>query len=143
MELARVPELLDFFGRDVDAADRRQPAAGGRKHPGGRARRSSARWKDISHDRHRAIRAVPRLPLGGRSSIARTRKTGSAPFRAISRQVLFEDPALECELRYFEMAPGGYSTLERHQHMHAVMIFRGHGHCLLGSAVWRCSHSTW
>jgi quercetin dioxygenase-like cupin family protein len=60
---------------------------------------------------------------------------GSAPFRAIARQVLFEEPALGCELRYFEMQAGGYSTLERHEHMHGVMIFRGHGHCLLGTEV--------
>jgi mannose-6-phosphate isomerase-like protein (cupin superfamily) len=33
------------------------------------------------------------------------------------------------------MAPGGYSTLERHEHMHGVMIFRGRGHCLVGRAV--------
>jgi mannose-6-phosphate isomerase-like protein (cupin superfamily) len=38
-------------------------------------------------------------------------------------------------LRYFEMAPGGFSTLERHQHMHAVLILRGRGHCLVGSEV--------
>ncbi len=60
---------------------------------------------------------------------------GTAPFKAITRQVLFHEPALGCELRYFEMEPGGHSTLERHEHMHAVMILRGHGHCLLGDAV--------
>jgi len=58
-----------------------------------------------------------------------------APFRSISRQVLFSDPQLAGELRYFEMAPGGHSTLERHQHMHAVLIFRGRGHCLVGGQV--------
>lgn len=60
---------------------------------------------------------------------------GEAPFRDITRQVLFADPALAAELRYFEMAPGGYSTLERHEHVHAVMIHRGHGRCLVGSLV--------
>lgn len=59
----------------------------------------------------------------------------AAPFKAISRQVLFAEPQLGCELRYFEMAPGGYSTLERHEHIHAVMILRGHGQCLLGDHV--------
>ena len=59
----------------------------------------------------------------------------SAPFRAILRQVLFSASDLACELRYFEMAAGGYSTLERHEHVHAVMILRGHGHCLLGDKV--------
>jgi quercetin dioxygenase-like cupin family protein len=59
----------------------------------------------------------------------------SAPFKAISRQVLFAEAKLGCELRYFEMAAGGYSTLERHEHMHAVMILRGHGKCLVGDEV--------
>jgi quercetin dioxygenase-like cupin family protein len=63
------------------------------------------------------------------------KEEGSAPFKSISRQVLFAEPALACELRYFEMAPGGYSTLERHQHVHAVMILRGRGQCLVGTEV--------
>jgi quercetin dioxygenase-like cupin family protein len=60
---------------------------------------------------------------------------GSAPFRAISRQVLFAQPELGCEWRYFDMAVGGYSTLERHEHAHAVMILRGAGHALVGQQV--------
>jgi quercetin dioxygenase-like cupin family protein len=63
------------------------------------------------------------------------KEEGSAPFKAISRQVLFAEEKLGCELRYFEMAAGGYSTLERHEHVHAVMILRGRGRCLLGDAV--------
>ena len=58
-----------------------------------------------------------------------------ALFKSITRQVLFADPELHGELRYFEMAPGGFSTLERHQHMHAVLILRGRGHCLVGNEV--------
>lgn len=63
------------------------------------------------------------------------KEEGSAPFKAISRQILHSDPNLEGELRYFEMDAGGYSTLERHEHVHGVMILRGHGHCLLGDTV--------
>lgn len=63
------------------------------------------------------------------------KEEGSAPFKAITRQVLFQRPELECELRYFEMAPGGHSTLERHEHAHAVLIFRGRGTCLVGGQV--------
>lgn len=63
------------------------------------------------------------------------KEEGSAPFKDISRQVLFQDAALGCELRYFEMQPGGHSTLERHEHVHAVMIFRGRGSCLVGETV--------
>ena len=58
-----------------------------------------------------------------------------ALFKSITRQVLFADPALAGELRYFEMAAGGFSTLERHEHMHAVLILRGRGHCLVGREV--------
>jgi quercetin dioxygenase-like cupin family protein len=58
-----------------------------------------------------------------------------ALFKTISRQILFSDPQLAAELRYFEVDPGGFSTLERHDHMHAVMVLRGHGHCLVGREV--------
>jgi len=60
---------------------------------------------------------------------------GSAPFEGISRQVLFAAPDLACELRFFDIEPRGYSTLERHKHVHAVMILRGHGKCLVGHEV--------
>jgi mannose-6-phosphate isomerase-like protein (cupin superfamily) len=58
-----------------------------------------------------------------------------ALFKSITRQVLFSDPELHGELRYFEVAPGGFSTLERHEHMHGVLILRGRGHCLVGRDV--------
>lgn len=63
------------------------------------------------------------------------KEEGSALFKAITRQTLFADPGLGCELRYFEMEAGGFSTLERHEHAHAVMILRGRGHCLVGEEV--------
>jgi mannose-6-phosphate isomerase-like protein (cupin superfamily) len=58
-----------------------------------------------------------------------------ALFKSITRQVLFSDPQMQGELRYFEVAPNGFSTLERHEHMHAVLILRGRGHCLVGNKV--------
>jgi len=58
-----------------------------------------------------------------------------ARFKAISRQVLFSDPALAAELRFFEVAPGGFSSLERHQHAHAVLVLHGRGQCLIGREV--------
>lgn len=61
---------------------------------------------------------------------------GSAPFRDVTRQVLFDDPALASQLRYFEVAPGGHTTLERHEHAHAVMVQRGRGCCLVGDRVY-------
>ncbi len=62
-----------------------------------------------------------------------------APFRAISRQTLFSDSRLDGELRYFEIEPGGFSTLERHAHMHGVMVLRGSGECLIGAEVYGLS----
>jgi S-methyl-1-thioxylulose 5-phosphate methylthiotransferase len=60
---------------------------------------------------------------------------GSAPFRDVTRQVLFDDEALACQFRYFEVAAGGWSTLERHDHVHAVLVLQGHGRCLVGTEV--------
>ncbi len=60
------------------------------------------------------------------------KQEGTAPFRDVTRQVLFDDPALPAQLRYFEVAPGGWTTLERHEHVHNVMVIRGRGRCLVG-----------
>jgi quercetin dioxygenase-like cupin family protein len=61
------------------------------------------------------------------------RDEGAATFRDITRQVLFAQPDQDGELRYFEIAPGGFSTLERHRHTHAVLILRGRGTVRLGA----------
>jgi mannose-6-phosphate isomerase-like protein (cupin superfamily) len=57
-------------------------------------------------------------------------------FRGITRQTLFEGgDGLACQLRYFEVAPGGWSSLERHDHAHAVMIVRGGARVLIGDRL--------
>lgn len=63
------------------------------------------------------------------------KREGSAPFRDVTRQTLFPDVGGGSEWRYFEVAPGGHSTLERHAHTHAVMVLRGRGRCLVGGQV--------
>lgn len=63
------------------------------------------------------------------------KEEGAAPFKGITRQVLFADPEAAAELRFFDIAPGGRSTLERHEHVHAVMVLRGRGQCLVGTEV--------
>ena len=60
------------------------------------------------------------------------KQDGSAPFKDVTRQVLFDDPSMATQLRYFEVAPGGWTTLERHEHVHNVMVIRGRGRCLVG-----------
>jgi quercetin dioxygenase-like cupin family protein len=61
---------------------------------------------------------------------------GHAPFKDVTRQTLFHaQEKLGAEWRYFEVSPGGHSTLERHDHIHNVLILRGRGHCLVGETV--------
>ncbi len=38
-------------------------------------------------------------------------------------------------VRYFEIAPGGFSSLEHHRHEHVVIVVRGRGEVRLGGAV--------
>jgi quercetin dioxygenase-like cupin family protein len=63
------------------------------------------------------------------------KQDASAPFKDVTRQVLFEG-SLPTQLRYFEVAPGGWTTLERHEHVHAVMVIRGRGQCLVGEQAY-------
>jgi mannose-6-phosphate isomerase-like protein (cupin superfamily) len=63
-------------------------------------------------------------------------KNDGTHFAGVTRQLLFSGgDGLACELRYFEVAPGGWSSLERHQHAHAVMIVRGSARVLVGDRV--------
>lgn len=63
-------------------------------------------------------------------------KPGGTHFAGITRQLLFEGgEGLGCQLRYFEVAPDGYSSLERHRHAHAIMVIRGRGRALVGDRI--------
>ena len=83
--------------------------------PTHRPRKGEMRWRDVD--------------------VLAYKQEGTAPFRDVTRQVLFDDPALACQLRYFEVAPGGHTTLERHEHAHAIVVERGRGRCLVGDRV--------
>jgi quercetin dioxygenase-like cupin family protein len=66
-------------------------------------------------------------------------KGDDAHFREVTKQVLLgegdDESALQFVTRYFEVQPGGYSSLERHDHPHAVVIVRGRGKVILGDSV--------
>jgi quercetin dioxygenase-like cupin family protein len=63
-------------------------------------------------------------------------KNGEGPYKDVTRQTLFHaHEKLGAEWRYFEVSPGGHSTLERHDHIHNVLILRGRGRCLVGDAI--------
>lgn len=54
----------------------------------------------------------------------------------ITKQILFHPDRDFCaEVRYFEAEPGGYSALEKHAHVHAVVIIRGRGTALVGREI--------
>jgi quercetin dioxygenase-like cupin family protein len=61
-------------------------------------------------------------------------KTQAGGWAAIARNVLIggRGESARFDLRYFEIAPGGFSSLERHRHEHAVIGVRGRGQVLLG-----------
>lgn len=66
-----------------------------------------------------------------------TYKDEGTHYKNITRRVLCEGLAdVPCQLRYFEIAAGGHSTLEHHEHAHLVVIFRGEGEALLGNKVY-------
>lgn len=64
-------------------------------------------------------------------------KTDTQNFRDIHRfSLLGEDvPELNFQTRYFEIAPGGYSSLELHRHPHSVVIIRGSGTLILDNEL--------
>lgn len=63
-------------------------------------------------------------------------KADGGHFAGITRQLLFDGGGgLDCQLRYFEIAPGGYSSLERHHHAHAIMAIRGLGRAFVGNRI--------
>src|SRR2546427_4657787 len=75
------------------------------------------------------IRRPPRSTLFPYTTLFRSTRqtllgegTGEEPFNFVTR--------------YFEIQPGGYSTLERHQHPHAVVVLRGAGRVILGERAY-------
>lgn len=58
-------------------------------------------------------------------------------WRDVTRHTLLRpdgEPAA-FSVRYFEVAPGGYTSLERHRHVHAIVVLRGRARLVLGNRV--------
>ena len=66
--------------------------------------------------------------------VAKEYKSEDQSWDGVSRRVFTgesgESPKFH--LRYFEIAKNGYSTLERHQHEHVVVVMRGEGQAIVG-----------
>ncbi len=93
---------------------------------------AAGRMAPVNHRRHEgrfrwdAVELLDYKPATG---------DGAETFREVSRQVLLEDTDLACQLRYFEVGAGGHSTLERHRHVHGVMVLNGSGRALVGDQL--------
>ena len=64
-------------------------------------------------------------------------RAGDAPgtgWQAVTRHTIGPAGAA-FETRYFELGPGGYSSLEKHRHVHLVFAVRGRGRALVGDSV--------
>ncbi len=148
MTLDRVPEMLTFYGPDVMLL-----IGGALLSAGDRLTEQTHLFtEEVRRFYDRPADEVAGPAVDRPSEFRRSRpdfrweevdllaykEEGSAPFKDITRQLLFLDPNLDCELRYFEMAAGGHSTLERHEHVHGVVILRGHGHCLISGEIREC-----
>ncbi len=63
-------------------------------------------------------------------------KEADGTFRSVTRQVLTDaEHGQGVSLRYFEVGPGGHTTLEKHEHTHVVIPIRGRGSALVVDRV--------
>lgn len=65
-------------------------------------------------------------------------KTDSSTYKDVHRYSLLADqiPELNFHTRYFEIQPGGYSSLEQHRHPHSVVVIRGKGSVILDDELY-------
>lgn len=68
-------------------------------------------------------------------------KADSATWKGITRRELAgkRGESTKFHVRYFEIQPGGFSTLEKHVHEHVVIPIRGVGEAQAGCYVWKVS----
>lgn len=61
---------------------------------------------------------------------------------SIARNVLIGNQGETCKfhLRYFEIGPNGYSSLERHRHEHVVVCIRGKGKIRMGKKTYSLNY---
>ncbi len=155
MQVARIPELAERYGSEavwlvggsllgdprgitaatrhlVSALDaqfdsRQEPPDGGPvsacEVPGAGANGGARPLLPVAADFHWPDRGDQRY-----------KSTQALPFRGVRRVELVGRQGEPChfELRYFELEPGGYTSLEKHVHTHVLIGARGRGVIALG-----------
>jgi len=66
-------------------------------------------------------------------------KSGGDEWSDVVRQTLIGNhgESSKFHLRYFEIAPGGFSSFEMHSHEHVVIGIRGQGMCIVGNRKYK------
>lgn len=62
---------------------------------------------------------------------------GGRRWRDTARHIIkgSEEPGGAFHVRYFEVGPGGFTSLERHEHIHSVVCVRGEGYALVNAEI--------
>jgi len=83
----------------------------------------------ISAAGSRLHRLVPGAAFSWTGVPVQEYKPAADHHRGVRRAVLVGDfgEQTQFHLRYFEISPGGFTTLERHRHEHVVVVLRGSG----------------
>lgn len=68
-------------------------------------------------------------------------KADSGTWKGVTRRELAgkRGETIRFHVRYFEIRPGGFSTLEKHRHEHVVIPLRGSGEAQAGCYSWKVS----
>lgn len=61
-----------------------------------------------------------------------TYKEKSERWAGVTRVDLAQPDGAAFAVRYFEVAPGGFTSLEKHEHVHLVVVIRGVGEVQIG-----------
>ncbi len=100
----------------------------------------SPRNKGARDDSNRIYRYKGNFRWSGVKTEKYKQKDGG--WSAISRNVLIGNQGETCKfhLRYFEIEPDGYSSLERHRHEHVVVCIRGKGKIRIGEKTYSLNY---
>ena len=73
----------------------------------------------------------------GRESVV-YKKVDNIPFKGVRRVELIgkQGESTNFDLRYFEIEQEGFTSLEKHQHTHVILVARGQGEVLIGDKVY-------
>jgi ribulose-bisphosphate carboxylase large chain len=99
---------------------------------------SSCEISDVAHPSQQELLKFNDFRWQGRERVL-YKDMNTLPFDRISRTELIGKSNEQCafDLRYFEIESDGYSSLEKHEHTHVIIVARGEGEILLDERSYR------